>query len=319
MDRAAVFIDVGYALHSVAELLTGSPDRSRVQCSFGAFVRDLVAEVSQETALPLLRIYWYDASLSGLPERDQVTVADLPGVQVRLGRLVRGEQKGVDSRIVRDLICLSMSRAIADAVLVAGDEDLCEGVQEAQGHGVRVTLLGVPGVNQSRLLLQQVDENRELSDEFWKRHFKVVCPTTEEPQPAPAPDEPMEARGPVNPVMAASLAAALERSPDSPLRSLMTAPVSEDDAFRRTAREAGAAFARRFLAAATKMEIQKLLALTGWQIPSELDRRLLRSADAALNGRLPERPELKPTVRDGFWTALRADGPVVISGREGRR
>jgi hypothetical protein len=44
---------------------------------------------------------------------------------------------------VRALIVLAHDRAITTAVVVAGDEDLVEGVAEAQERGVRVVGLGV--------------------------------------------------------------------------------------------------------------------------------------------------------------------------------
>src|SRR5690348_16191194 len=132
MDRYAIFVDVGYVVASVAELLAGSAERHLVTCDYGRLVRSLVAEAGTASGMPLLRTYWYDASVSGHPEHDQVTVADLPGVRLRLGRLVRGEQKGVDSRIVRDLIVLARDGAMSAAYLLAGDEDMCEGVAEAQ-------------------------------------------------------------------------------------------------------------------------------------------------------------------------------------------
>src|SRR5579884_217727 len=174
VDRFAIFVDVGYLVASVAELLTASPERSGVTCEYASLVSDLVQEAGRDCGLPVLRTYWYDASLTGLPEHDQQTVADLPGVRLRLGRLVRGGQKGVDSRIVRDLIVLAHDRAMASAYVLAGDEDIREGMEEAQDHGVRVVLWGVPGINQSRVLCQQADEHRILPDEFWLRHFRLV-------------------------------------------------------------------------------------------------------------------------------------------------
>jgi uncharacterized LabA/DUF88 family protein len=77
------------------------------------------------------------------PTAQHLDIAYLPGVKLRLGRLTKGKQKGVDSRIVRDLIILSEERAVAVAYLVGGDEDLREGVSEAQERGVRVVLVGV--------------------------------------------------------------------------------------------------------------------------------------------------------------------------------
>ena len=71
--------------------------------------------------------------------------------------MVGGQQKGVDSLIIMDLIELARNHAISEAVLLSGDEDLRVGVQLAQSFGVRVHLLGVEPTrgNQSYLLLQE--------------------------------------------------------------------------------------------------------------------------------------------------------------------
>ncbi len=67
---------------------------------------------------------------------DHQAIADLPRVKLRLGRLVPRksglEQKGVDSLIVHDLITLAQERAVETMFLLAGDEDMCEGVAAAQ-------------------------------------------------------------------------------------------------------------------------------------------------------------------------------------------
>jgi hypothetical protein len=302
LDRYAIFVDVGYVVASVAELLAGSAGRHLVSCDYGQLVSSLVAEASNESGLPLLRTYWYDASMSGQPEHDQLTVADLPGVRLRLGRLVRGEQKGVDSRIVRDMIVLAHDRAVAAAYLVAGDEDICEGVVEAQDHGVRVTLLGVPGVNQSRLLVQQADEHRLMPEEFWREHFRLAEPAVERgAEPAAAHDAVEEPRierprgGSYNAAMLAAFAEAAER---------VEGGDSELAAFSRSAAEAGRDFARELLEEATPVDVERLLKLTGWQVPRDLDARLLRFAERRV-GYLWERPELKPVVRNAFWEEFR--------------
>ncbi|WP_051929187.1 NYN domain-containing protein [Thermopetrobacter sp. TC1] len=70
-----------------------------------------------------------------------------------------GSKKGVDSLIVTDLITLAQNKAISDAILLSGDEDLRVGVQMAQIYGVRVHLLGIEfdGTAQSFLLMQEAD------------------------------------------------------------------------------------------------------------------------------------------------------------------
>ncbi len=75
---------------------------------------------------------------------EQTTLAHHAGLKLRLGTLNNaGEQKGVDSLIVTDLIELARNGAIADAVLISGDEDLRVAVQVAQTFGVRVHVLAV--------------------------------------------------------------------------------------------------------------------------------------------------------------------------------
>jgi hypothetical protein len=319
LDRYAIFVDVGYVVASVAELLAGSPERHLVSCDYGQLVASLVADATADSGMPLLRTYWYDASLSGQPEHDQLTLADLPGVRLRLGRLVRGEQKGVDSRIVRDLIVLAHDRAIAAAYVVAGDEDICEGVVEAQDHGVRVTLLGVPGVNQSRLLMQQADGQRVVPDEFWRAHFRLLVAARERPAastlasdgaaPEPEPEPPRTA---VNAAMRAAFEAATESgSGQESVRALLRQTSAEVDAFEQMAADAGHDFARELLEEATPPEVRRLLELTGWQVPRDLDARLLRFAEQRL-GYLWERPELKPLVRNAFWHEFRSRAPARL-------
>lgn len=76
-----------------------------------------------------------------------------------------GQQKGVDSLLVTDLVELARNRAISDAVLLSGDEDVRIGVQIAQGFGVRVHLIGIEPRhnNQSRALMQESDTATEWS------------------------------------------------------------------------------------------------------------------------------------------------------------
>ena len=99
----------------------------------------------------LLRIYWYDAPPRGAPTLEQTQIAELDDTKLRLGFLnAAGEQKGVDSLIVTDLIELARQKSICDAVLLAGDEDLRVGVQVAKTYGVRVHLLGVAPARSSQ-------------------------------------------------------------------------------------------------------------------------------------------------------------------------
>jgi hypothetical protein len=93
-------------------------------------------------------------------------------VKVRLGNLnANNQQKGVDSLIRSDLESLARHRAISDAALLGGDEDLVSAVEAAQGYGARVHLWGIEapeGRNQAEPLLWEVDSQRTFDLDFFK-------------------------------------------------------------------------------------------------------------------------------------------------------
>jgi uncharacterized LabA/DUF88 family protein len=139
MDRVAVFVDAGYVFAQGSLLLTGRKlPRSEVTLAHEEAVKAFGGFGTRVSGVPLLRVYWYDGTSTG-PTAQHLTLAHLQDVKVRLGFVNSvGEQKGVDSLIVTDMITLARNRAISDAVLVSGDEDLRVGVQQAQEFGVRV-------------------------------------------------------------------------------------------------------------------------------------------------------------------------------------
>jgi len=190
MDRVAVFIDAGYLFAAGSTLLAGHKLRR------GETRLDEVAALAffdglaRATGLPLLRIYWYDGTNAG-PSLVHTSLACRSNVKVRLGIVnSAGEQKGVDSLIVTDLINLSRNRAMADAVLLTGDEDIRVGVQQAQELGVRVHLVGIyPALsNQSSLLRQEADTSREITSAEIGTFLTQVTPIPiTVPPPAPPP------------------------------------------------------------------------------------------------------------------------------------
>jgi uncharacterized LabA/DUF88 family protein len=176
MDRFGIFVDAGYLYAAAGKLLFGFTDRRRFVLNadgiVGALTRKAVGDCRQEH----LRTYWYDGARDFVPTPEQVEVGNLPGVKLRLGRLTPHGQKGVDSRIVRDLIILSSERAIATAYLVGGDEDLREGVSEAQERGVRVVLIGVEPLNEQNLsptLAMEADDVHLLDRAFVEPHLRL--------------------------------------------------------------------------------------------------------------------------------------------------
>lgn len=165
MDRVAVFVDAGYLFAQGSVALCGQKHpRSTMQLDHEKAAEALEALAGRLSGLPLLRIYWYDGTSTG-PTPQHLALAHLPRVKVRLGFVNSvGEQKGVDSLIVTDMLMLARNRAMADAVLLSGDEDLRVGVQQAQEFGVRVHVVGIKPSrgSQSLFLLQEADSTVEL-------------------------------------------------------------------------------------------------------------------------------------------------------------
>ncbi|MGW4127326.1 NYN domain-containing protein [Amycolatopsis japonica] len=144
-SHCAVYVDVGYLLAAAATRATGTSLRSSVVVDYQSLIEILAAQASAESGLPLLRIYWYDSAANGVPNTTQEKIGLLRRVKLRLGRLgVSGEQKGVDLRIGLDLATHARNAAVDSMYLVSGDDDLTEAVDEAQAHGVQVTILAVP-------------------------------------------------------------------------------------------------------------------------------------------------------------------------------
>lgn len=195
--RTAAFVDAGYLYSAGSKLLYGKVlSRRSVELDLDATLSALRNAIDLNTPFSsILRIYWYDGMPRTGPTDQQQALADANNVKLRLGMIAyTGKQKGVDSLIVTDLIELARNRAISDAVLLSGDEDVRIGVQVAQTYGVRVHLLGIqpPDDNQrnhSRLLRQESDTWTEWN----QADIEAICSVRHPHDPSQAetdrPDE----------------------------------------------------------------------------------------------------------------------------------
>jgi uncharacterized LabA/DUF88 family protein len=183
--RVAVFVDAGYLYAQGSAALAGKKQPRRL---VSLNVDKTLAALNDicEAACPqvrLLRIYWYDGlSRSGRMNSEQQEIASAPYAKLKLGVINgAGEQKGVDSLIVTDLIDLARNKAISDAVVVSGDEDIRIGVQIAQSFGVQVHLIGIKPArgSQSPDLIQESDTHHEM-DERIVSGFLTVHPEADD-------------------------------------------------------------------------------------------------------------------------------------------
>lgn len=184
MLQTAVFVDAGYLHAQGSALLAGSTQpRQRNRLNVPLVLAALVEQARiAEPAARLLRIYWYDGvARGGSLNHEQTTLAQSDNVKCRFGVInSRGQQKGVDSLIVTDLIQLAREQAFSDAVILAGDEDLRVGVQVAQTFGIRVHLLGIHPArgSQSPDLQAEADTTSEWGREQVGQWLTIVAQPT---------------------------------------------------------------------------------------------------------------------------------------------
>ena len=275
MDRYATFVDAGYVYVAGGELCCGTGDRKRFKLDVPK-LRDHLNQIAEEsTGLSALRMYWYDAAPYNGPTPDHQEIALLPNIKLRLGRIKSGRQKGVDALIYHDLVNLARERAISDAFLVSGDEDLREGVRTVQGMGVRVTLIGIPpshsATNQSLELIQEADEAIVLTKDVLSGLFRLKPRLTHQQRRQGTPEN-------------------TDVVPPSPTFS--------DAAI---AREVGSSLVKYPTVSADVRSVLR----SKPRIPAEVDRQLLGLLSQRLTTQdVPEK--LKRTARASFWEALEA-------------
>jgi uncharacterized LabA/DUF88 family protein len=186
LARYAIMIDVGYIYAAAGELLFSVATRREYRVDTDKLIQALSRQADGLVRGELLRVYWYDAARDRVPTIDQRVIAQMARVKLRLGNLnARGQQKGVDAQIRADMEALARHRAITDAVLVAGDEDMVPAVEAAQAYGVRVHLWGVEppfGTNQAERLVWESDTVEVLDRAFLEPYFTRIPP----PEPVPS-------------------------------------------------------------------------------------------------------------------------------------
>ncbi|MFD8716516.1 NYN domain-containing protein [Streptomyces sp. NPDC059629] len=190
----AIFVDAGYLYAATGRLVAGTEDRRAFDLDAEGLIEALIDKARQIFAdSRLLRVYWYDGARRRIHTAEQQTIAELPDVKVRLGNLnANNQQKGVDSLIRTDLESLARHRAISDAALLGGDEDLVSAVEAAQGYGARVHLWGIEapeGRNQAEPLLWEVDSQRTLDLEFFKPYVSRRTAAYETGTPRPTRED----------------------------------------------------------------------------------------------------------------------------------
>ena len=179
MHRVAVFVDAGYLFHHGGVALAGArQERADLLLDAANAVSELkfVAD-ARAPGCSLLRIYWYDAAFPGARlTSDQALLASADDVKVRLSHSPSfGAWRGSASAMTADLVELSRNDVLCDAIVLSGDEDLRVGIQIAQAYGARIHLIGIATGRglQSTPLTQEADTTMEWPREIVQRFLSV--------------------------------------------------------------------------------------------------------------------------------------------------
>jgi uncharacterized LabA/DUF88 family protein len=178
VDRCALFVDAGYLLADGAMAVHGTRRRESASWDFGGLLQLLGNLARERTGLPLLRCYWYEATVEGRRSPEHDALADLPGIKLRLSRIRPGRREGVDTEIHRDLMTLARNGGVADAVVVSGDEDIAQVIVDAQDHGVRVTVVHVAVDGNwtiSRVLRHECDDLIEIGSGHLRPYVNLLA------------------------------------------------------------------------------------------------------------------------------------------------
>jgi NYN domain len=189
VDRCALFVDAGYVLADGAMAVHGTRRGESVSWDYEGLLQLMYSLARDRTGLPLLRCYWYEATVDGRRTAEQDALADVPGIKLRVAKIRPGRREGVETEIHRDLTTLARNNAISDALVVSAEEDLAQVIADVQDLGLRVTLVHIAVDGNwtiSRALRQESDDIIEIGAEHLRPYVELIAGA--EPSQADEPD-----------------------------------------------------------------------------------------------------------------------------------
>jgi NYN domain len=192
VDRCALFVDAGYVLADGGMAVHGTRRRDSVSWDYPGLLQFFGNLATERTHLPMLRCYWYEATVEGRRSAEHDALADLPGVKLRVAKMRPGRREGVEGEIHRDLTTLARNKAVSDAMVVTAEEDLTQVIADVQDMGMRVTLLQIASdgsATASRALRQECDDFVEVSAADLRPYVELISGAeparTDESDPLP--------------------------------------------------------------------------------------------------------------------------------------
>ena len=321
LARYAVMVDVGYIYAAAGELLFGTSARRDYRVDAVGLIQAITKHTDELLRGELLRVYWYDAARDRVPTIDQRVVAQMAWVKLRLGNLnARGQQKGVDANIRADMEALARHRAITDAVLIAGDEDMVPAVEAAQAFGVRVHLWGVEppyGTNQAERLVWESDTVDVLDSAFVRPYFTrnpaAEAPRADVQATVPSPAQLFGEHRPRPPVQIGKHSHLAQTGPIPHMSQ--TGPMPRLGPDRRHVEEAGEHVAHKWILTRGADNIRDLL--PGPILPPVIDKELLVEAEKELGQSLRPYQEAREWLRDAFWARVHREFGIGVGKSRG--
>ena len=165
LERTLVLVDTSYLLASFYNSWEIGA-RAQLEIDLPEVVTTLGKMITNQLDQPIHRQLWYDGIPDSGPHRYQRALRTCDGVQLRTGQLIewgeRRTQKGVDTRLVADLVVNAVGEKFTDFVLVSGDADMIPGVEEVTNRGARMHLYGFGWDSMSSALRHACDSTTIL-------------------------------------------------------------------------------------------------------------------------------------------------------------
>ena len=178
MDRCALFVDASYVLTDGAMAVHGTRRGESVSWDYEGLLQLLSNLARERSGLPLLRCYWYEATVDGRRTAEQDALADVPGIKLRIAKIRPGRREGVETEIHRDLTTLARNNAISDALVISAEEDLAQVIADVQDLGMRVTLVHIAVDGNwtiSRALRQESDDIIEIGGDHLRPYVELIA------------------------------------------------------------------------------------------------------------------------------------------------
>src|SRR5262249_10965169 len=156
----------------------GTRRAESVSWDYEGLLQLLSSLARERSGLPVLRCYWYEATVDGRRTAEQDALADVPGIKLRVAKIRPGRREGVETEIHRDLTTLARNGAISDALVVSAEEDLAQVIADVQDLGMRVTLVHIAVDGNwtiTRALRQESDDIIEISGDHLRPYVELIA------------------------------------------------------------------------------------------------------------------------------------------------